>query len=146
MLQKEPVTLFDLGMHKLEFTLDSHYEDTSSMFQKDHKNITFITDAAYYDTFKDTIEITRFVKGSSDLSTCTIAIQTLRKLLTKRIGGTIAFMGDHFWHADMGVTPKELYDLDKHIYFKGHVAAKPTFECYSRLDEDKVNIGGITKK
>lgn len=137
--------MFDLGMLRLENRLARSRAFHEGWFRREYKEVEYSTDIAMLWRAKDQIMIHRNLKGRANLSTCTIAVETLRSALTSPFG-VEDFLQETFWH-NSAQAPDWLKQLGHSVVLVGEVydgdateASSKFFWCESRLDEQQVRI------
>lgn len=147
-LSREPASLFDTAMFRLQSDFLAGRDYDIAWFKRQYKGIEFSLDIVMYWPSRDQIVIHRDIHAKADLSSCTIAIETLREDLTKGKGVMAVndFIKRYFWHY-REPAPAWLFDLKKSIYLVGQVydhnaidEKSQFFWCESRLDQEEVRI------
>ncbi len=145
LLEKEPPSLFDLAMFRLQndFFMGRDYD--AAWFKRQYKGIEFTLDMVRFWPSKQWIMIHRDIHAKADLSNCTIAVETLRDDLLST-GGVDKFIQKYFWHFGQ-IPPQDVIELKQSIYLVGEVydpnasSSKSQFlTCESRLDKSDVSI------
>jgi hypothetical protein len=145
-LRKEPASVFDMGMARLQNDFFMGREYDVGWFKREYKGIEFQRDTAMYWPSKQRVMIHRQLYGAATPATCTIAIETLRNDLTI-VKGSDEFVRDYFWHY-RETPPSWVAELANSIFLIGDIydpytdqhGGPKNFVCESGLKEQEIRI------
>jgi hypothetical protein len=134
----EPTSLLDHGIFKIRNKIQMSFRDEEARISRRYKAIKYEADTVLTDRVS-IVKLQRRFYAQPNISTCAIAIETLKEHLFKPVDNNLI---KYFWHEGASSAPDWVLSMKQHIYLEGVIFdGHEHINCHQRLDQDDINVG-----